>query len=269
MLTSGNRDPAGLFVARDSAGRVCGAALAQVMPGALGLLWPPSGESPEAEDALVAAACDWLRERGVKVCQAFPSADEMTEMAPLERAGFRHITQLVFLRRDVDRPQPSDLLSPPARCCPWTREPTPELLRVLLATHDGTLDCPELNGGRTPAELLDGFRQERPTNCAWWHTIDEGGEPVGVLLLDAGSEPLTLDVSYLGVVPAVRGRGIGATVLRFAHSIAAASGYATLSLSVDARNTPALRLYRRHGFVETDCREVWLTHWPSLGEPRQ
>jgi mycothiol synthase len=31
-----------------------------------------------------------------------------------------------------------------------------------------------------------------------------------------------------------------------------------LTVSVDARNEPAMKLYARHGFTEYDRREVWL-----------
>src|SRR5437868_2938864 len=70
----------GLFVARDSTGRLRAAALVQALPGALGVAWPPRGDSPGALDAVTAAACEWLRGRGVKVCQAFAAASEISDM---------------------------------------------------------------------------------------------------------------------------------------------------------------------------------------------
>src|SRR5438067_1561439 len=75
LLASGELDPAGLFVARDEHGAVRGAMLVQPLPGALGLAWPPraeaGGDRGVVEDAVVSAACGWLRSRGVKVCQVF------------------------------------------------------------------------------------------------------------------------------------------------------------------------------------------------------
>src|SRR6476659_7072412 len=59
-LTSDELEPVGVFVARDAPGRIRGAAMVQAMPGALGVAWPPRAESREIEDALTAAACDWL-----------------------------------------------------------------------------------------------------------------------------------------------------------------------------------------------------------------
>src|SRR5690606_31095561 len=109
----GKLDPAGVFVVRDG-GLVCGAVLAQALGGALGVLWPPQAESAADAEGLAAAACDWLRPRGVKVCQAFAARDDRPALASLERHGFRRVTQLVFLRRPLDpsrdRPHPDDWL---------------------------------------------------------------------------------------------------------------------------------------------------------------
>jgi mycothiol synthase len=258
-LTVGDYDPDGLFIARNAAGRVSGSIMVQAMPGALGVAWPPRGENKQIEDALALTACDWLRTSGVKVCQAFASTEECSDMASLERNGFDRVTQLVFMRREVDIVAGWSRSSRvPARCCPWSGVLTDEEAGVLLATQEATLDCPELNGVRTPQEVLDGFSPGSPTNCSWLYTIDEGGEMIGVLLFDKGPEPFVLELSYLGLIPSVRGRGLGGTALAFANAVAAGCGYQSVSVSVDARNEPALRLYRRHGFVETGKQEVFL-----------
>ena len=36
-----------------------------------------------------------------------------------------------------------------------------------------------------------------------------------------------------------------------------------VTLSVDARNDPALRLYHRHGFRMLDRKDVYLALWPA------
>jgi mycothiol synthase len=264
-MLSGEHDSAGLFVARDKAGQVCGAVLAQALPGALGVVWPPCGDSPEAEDALAAAACGWLRGRGVKVCQAFAAANEKPDMAPLARAGFQHITQLVLMRRELSPPPP--LLYPPARSLTITPEPRPHspgFRATLLATYEATRDCPELNGGRTPDELLAGLADPTPAMDCYMATAQEGA--VGVLMLSAVPVLGAVDLAYLGVVASARGQGFGGEVLRFAITEALRGRADALTLSVDARNDPALRLYRCHEFVETDRREVWLAELGTIND---
>ncbi|HEY1190752.1 MAG TPA: GNAT family N-acetyltransferase [Gemmata sp.] len=251
----------GLFVAR-AGGRLCAAALAQALPGALGVTCPPRGDSPEAGDAVVRAACEWLRARGVKVCQAFADGDEVAHMGPLERAGFLRTTELAFLRRDVtpDAPAPP---GPGARLN-FSAESAPfadEFLAALLATHDGSLDCPELNATREPRELLDGFVYPA---FGWWFSARCDGEPVGLFSCAVGAEDAgAADLTYIGVVPSARGRGVGAELLGFALVSAARAGAKRVSVSVDVRNEPAVRLYSRAGFTEYERRGVWLAAWPT------
>ena len=52
---------------------------------------------------------------------------------------------------------------------------------------------------------------------------------------------------YLGIAPHARGQGLGALMMRQALAVAGASGCGLLSLAVDSRNAPALKLYYRSG----------------------
>ena len=211
-LLSGG-ESSGLFVARDADGKLRATTLVQALPGAMGVSWPPRGDSPEAEDAVTSAACAWLRSQRVKVCQAFAASDEVADMAPLERHGFRHVTQLVFLRRELSpgaTPAPTRELTFIADGPPFSFE----FEGTLLATHEDTRDCPELNESRTLDELLRGFTTSASGE---WYLVRRGTERAGVLMLEFAAEE-TIDLTYIGVVPAVRGRGIGAELLKFALS---------------------------------------------------
>jgi ribosomal protein S18 acetylase RimI-like enzyme len=253
-------DTTGLFVARDSDSRLRAATLVQLLPGAAGVIVPPRGDSATAREAVAVPACAWLRARGVKVCQAFAAPAETEYAVPLERHGFRHVTQLVFMQCEAGSVR--DVPSPTLRWSAWPERPAAEQLDLLLATHEGTLDCPELNAPRTPAEIVAGFQPDNITDRMWWTCRDESGTPVGVLLVLGGPGGV-LEISYLGLVAAARGRGLSRAIIRFAERVASDAEYRSLSVSVDARNTPAMRLYARHGFVEYDRREVWLAAWPG------
>ncbi|MBM3982726.1 MAG: GNAT family N-acetyltransferase [Planctomycetes bacterium] len=255
-------DASAVFVAR-GAGRVCAAALVQAMPGALGVAWAPRGDSTEAVDAATVAACDWLRARGAKVCQAFAPASERDAMAPLERAGFRHTTQLVFLRRELSAG--CFILSRPPRPFTLVQQVRPfseRFAAILVATHDGTGDCPELNAGRSGTELLEGFGG---TERTLWHLAEHDGAGIGVIVTEVDPATAVAELTYIGIVPSYRGRGYGTDLLYLAMAGVATQHGRELTLSVDARNAPALRLYARHGFVECDRREVWLATWSASG----
>ncbi|MCI0702501.1 MAG: GNAT family N-acetyltransferase [Planctomycetia bacterium] len=253
----------GVFVARDAEGKLRAATLVQALPGALGLSWAPNGDSTDAQDAVVVAANTWLRSQGVKVCQTFASADEVADMALLERHGFRHITQLVFLSRDLTGDGAA--LEPLTGELSLVAEGPPvslEFESTLLATHEGTLDCPELNAPRTPAEILAGFMSSAPGE---WFLVKRDREPVGVFMFEADPRQDASELTYIGVVPELRGQGFGSQLLNFAVGGAALTDASALNVSVDARNTPAMKLYARHGFIEYDRREVWLA---QFNEPR-
>ena len=67
-----------------------------------------------------------------------------------------------------------------------------------------------------------------------------------------------MDVVYMGLLPQCRGRGFGRAILH--HAVKVARDYACelVTLAVDAGNTPAVRLYRDCGFVETTRRRAWI-----------
>jgi ribosomal protein S18 acetylase RimI-like enzyme len=270
-LLARERDSFAVFAARDDAGRVRGAVLAQALPGALGVAWPPRAERSDAEDSLVAAACNWLRGRGVKVCQAFPTADELPDAAALERNGFRRVTQLVSMRREVDADQDRTAwhAETPVMFAPYRRREVAPFGTVLLATYEGSLDCPELTGTRTTDDILAGYLRDDvlPPTADWYLAWRKTEAPkpedvLGVVILDAGPVPGTTEIAYLGLVPAARGKGYGDELVRFAIHSAAADKALAMTVSVDSRNEPALRLYRRHGFAEVERREVFLLQLP-------
>jgi len=256
LIASGDLDPAGLFVARGHSDRLLGAMLVSVMPGALGLAWPPVAprrNRSETEDALVAASCEWLRSRGVKVCQAFGEG-----LDALERAGFRNLTNLLELRRELhDDPPPIRHLN----FEPLSDANRETFITLLRASFDGSFDCPEVNGTRTEAELLTTY-EDMPADL--WHVAKRGAEPVGIVLLNAADDSTSCELTYLGLAPNFRGAGLGSELVSFARSAARNSGRLTLVLSVDERNLPARRLYEAQGFQASGARPVFLADWPAI-----
>lgn len=264
LFATGELDPGGLFVARAAHGTIRGAMLVQVMPGALGLAWPPTverGRGRDAiEDALVSGSAAWLRSRGVKVCQAFAREEERESFASLERGGFRSLTKLLELRRNLE-----DIQTRPSR---MQFEPIGDANRTafvaaLLASFEGSLDCPEVGGSRTEAELLASYTESSAQSTLWF-LAKLDGEPAGVVLLEEPSEPGVCELTYVGIAPRFRRRGLGAELVRFALQTARNTGHHSLHLSVDERNLPARRLYETLGFQASGERCVFLANWSSV-----
>ncbi|HEX5579544.1 MAG TPA: GNAT family N-acetyltransferase, partial [Candidatus Limnocylindria bacterium] len=80
-----------------------------------------------------------------------------------------------------------------------------------------------------------------PVGAAWFRLFDSNRPGYGFVNAD------TPEIS-IGVEASWRGRGVGRVLLNALVDMARANGHDALSLSVDARNAPALALYRSIGF---------------------
>lgn len=121
--------------------------------------------------------------------------------------------------------------------------------RLLGETFDGTLDCPELNGVRTHSQVLKTFLIGKPfrTGSSNWNTVWLNGQLAGCLLLTAHNREL-VELAYMGLVPAARGKRLGNKLIEMAKRQSLLWGASMLVVAVDSRNTPALQLYQRSGF---------------------
>jgi ribosomal protein S18 acetylase RimI-like enzyme len=91
-----------------------------------------------------------------------------------------------------------------------------------------------------------------------WLVVSTGGVDIGRLYLKRADD--ALDVVDISLLTAHRGRSLGSTILRDILSEAAATDR-YVSLHVEKFN-PALRLYRRLGFVTVEDRGVYdLMRW--------
>ena len=91
----------------------------------------------------------------------------------------------------------------------------------------------------------------------FWAEI-EGGEPIGVLMLNPAESPRNWELTYLGLVTPHRNKGYGKALLTVALATAHRGGAAGMILTTDARNRPALRLYEAVGFRACGSYDVFL-----------
>ena len=259
---AGRLDLSGLWVALRG-DRVVGAVLTQTLAGRAAAVWPPEvagtlGRGRIAA-ALVAAALDGLRAQGVRVAQALVDPESPVRAArDLTAGGLPRVSELVYMRRDVAPPiEPGPV---PLDWRPFSRSAEPEFREVLEATYEGSLDMPELEGVRSLDDILAGHRAAGRFRPELWRLGRVPGEPdaAAALLLSEPPEGGWWEVSYLGLTPRARGRGLGRTTLAHGLALAAERGVERLELAVDVRNLPAERLYLRTGFAPFERRAVHL-----------
>lgn len=201
--------------------------------------------------------------RGVRLMQAMVAPEAAAERDLFAEAGFKHLTELIYLERDVPVPVPRSLRCPPLEWEEYSSHAHREFARVIEGTYAGSLDCAALSGVRDIEDTLASHCAAGEFDPRNWLLVRSNREPVGVLLLARVPERAAVEVVYMGLLPQARGRGYGATFLRRAIEAARSQGAALLTLTVDAANTPARALYSSFGFREASRREVWMHIFPD------
>jgi ribosomal protein S18 acetylase RimI-like enzyme len=140
---------------------------------------------------------------------------------------------------------------------PYSARAHEQFVSAIAETYRHSLDCPALNGLRDMNDVLAGHKASGEFDPALWVLLCEhvpGAAHVGsthvahgVLLLSKMPPGDSLELVYLGLTPAARGRGLGDLLVKEALAAVAAQGASRLSLAVDSGNAPALKLYYRHG----------------------
>lgn len=204
---------------------------------------------------LIQAVCAHPSQDGVSVIQSLIDPGQVIEGQVLERAGLSRLAKLIYMQKTiglgehrVPRPRALGGCDRP-RVLTYSDSTHPDFARAIEASYVDTLDCPGLVGMRQTDQIIAGHKgtgQFDPSN--WLLYLDEAGEPIAVLLLAQVAQGSGLELVYLGVAPAYRGKGVGGALMRFAVSEAARFDGERMYLAVDDRNDPAMRLYTGMGF---------------------
>lgn len=253
------RSLAGLFAAWRN-GELLGAVLTEILPGESASLWPVrlvQGSRPSLAHQLLTHALAWLASQDVEMVQCVLSTDSGEDAERLRTAGFDHPCDLLCLLSEADRfptaPLATELMFdavPPGEL--------DELASVIEQTYEQTRDCPALDARRDCRQVLAGYVSTCRGDLSHWFVVRHACEPVGCLLLGHEAAGKTWEIVYMGLMPAVRGRGWGLDVVRQAQWLVSQQEGERLLLAVDAANEPALRIYAAAGFITWDRRSVFV-----------
>lgn len=229
---------------------------------------------PDAEKAVLVELVNRARGWGVEILQAVIEDDSPFPTHSLLGAGLSKLSTLFQMA--VDFP-PTGLRRDPMHSgvhvsLEWKRYSPADneaWIDWMDATYVRTADCPELNGLRTTASTLEGYLASSGTSKVgatspeWWAAFEKEPSIAGIrppiisafMLSDTGGR--FWELSYMGVVPGHRGRGLGHTTLLRAMTRAQELNAKRLTLAVDCRNSFAIRLYQLYGFQRTRQLEAW------------
>lgn len=229
------------------------AAIAVRNPGrTLGLVLSPLHHPQQRSKARTAIRelVDLVANRDAALLQAMFDPSRRLEIAAASETGFRHLARLRFMEADLPRLVREEIPRPPEIAIEPCGRTQPEALATLLArTYERTLDCPGLAGLRRTEDVLDGHRGSGRFAPELWFMLRVAGAPAGLSLFNPNPEAGCTELVYFGLVPEVRGQGLGTVLLRHALARLGPAAPPRIALAVDDRNAPALKLYRRHGFV--------------------
>jgi ribosomal protein S18 acetylase RimI-like enzyme len=241
--------------------------LALRLPGRTGIVMiPPPGElgiDPAAQLAVTGAGLAALHRHRLHYAQALLEPEAVGKRALLEQAGFGPLASLLYLERSARFPWVDP---PPASAVEWVRygPATHAAFAVtVLATYQDSLDCPELTGLRPIEDILAAHQASGRFDPDLWELARRDGQTAGCALLSRAAQGPIVELVYMGVVPAWRGRGVGDLLLRRALARCREAGARHITAVVDARNTPARRLYDRFAFGPVARREAYLYRWPA------
>ena len=242
-----------MWATLDESGGIRETVLCVPRAGRLGLLFvtPPRRRGRIAAlVALLEHVGRSLRDEALDMAQTLlPPSQRLTRRALLD-GGFHELATLLDLHRALE-PVDAAWMAPLPQGVTlhaYREARRAELLSILDATYEGTLDCPRLHGMRRTADILAGLRGSNGWVPGLWTMLHLDGAPSGTVLLTPSHEPGTVELAYLGLSPVARGRGLGRVLLSHGLSLASRRGFRSVRLAVDVNNDPARKLYRHFGF---------------------
>jgi mycothiol synthase len=232
-------------------GKLAWAMLPLLSPGRTALLFTSaewSCESPAAGE-LVKTVCRDLAGRDVQLAQVLIDPAQLPARRFFALQGFSEIAELNYLNGHPPRSAAAAILPPEMRLENYSPQTHEVFGRAILASYKESLDCPALTGVRHIEDIIAGHKATGEFDPGLWQVLMENSAPVGVLLLSRVVGADSLELVYLGLSPEARGRGLGDLLMRHAMQQVVRQNRRRLSLAVDRRNTPAMKLYFRFGMA--------------------
>jgi GNAT superfamily N-acetyltransferase len=237
--------------------RLVWALLPMTSPGRTGLILTPptlfTGTPPTAVKMLADAVCERWHGQGVQLAQFLLPPDESSLLEAYQSCGFEVLAELFYLQRTVGSPV-EVALPDGLKLHNYNTSTHASFAQAIVRSYEGSFDCPSLNGRRHIDDVIAGHKGTGLFDPSAWHLVTEHTEPRGVLILSPAQHNEVIELVYLGLTPESRGKGLGNALMRLAFNETTRLQRRELSLAVDSRNTPALKLYFRHGLRRVGSR---------------
>ncbi|HBJ38134.1 MAG TPA: hypothetical protein DDZ51_25945 [Planctomycetaceae bacterium] len=265
--------------------KLCGVAIAIRQPANSATLLAFQVVRDASSGEVLAPLVERLSQTGVTFIQS--GCDDDGQANVLAAGGFEPLANLVMMSLEADQfaVARESAGGKPARCdapaaVTWfdldqlgdnwmTR-----LNDVAGRTFIDTQDCPRLSDFRTAAEIVQGYAEATHFDRRLASLMRVDGDWAGCLILtlhpgtarteslshDAQTSPPeagAVELTYMGLVPEYRGKGLARQLLAKTICSAQANGASRVVLAVDRDNRPASAIYQRLGWREVIGEMVW------------
>jgi len=261
--------------------RMSGAAIAIRQPAGAATLIALQSTSPAAVLQVVQPLIDRLAATGTNFIQA--GCDDAIQGQLLQAAGFQLLAEMMLMSLDANRFPPYPHQSPGSSgagvnarndSAVWVNldqlgDRGRQLFSdIAITTFIDTRDCARLSDFRTAEEIVQGYLESPTFNPAMASLLQVQDQWAGCLILstycnselptgDPTTEQGVIELAYMGLVPAFRGRGLGRVLLAETIATSRAAGASRIVLAVDRENHPAVAIYRDLGWEEVLSESVW------------
>jgi len=239
-------------------GKIEWALLPVVSPGKTMLLFTPTRLPRRELRGVVAGCSDAVNQhyarRGVLLSQLLIEPSETALLTAYAGCGYTRLAELYYLQASIRGNEPMPGLPPGWEVSTYSPENHAVFGATIFDSYEGSKDCPSLNGARDVQDVMAGHKAAGDFDARLWFLLRENGQPLGTLLLNRSAGNTSVELVYLGIIPAARGRGVGDFLMQWALAVSGLEDRRHLSLAVDSQNNPALRLYYRHGLMRIGSR---------------
>ncbi len=241
---------------------ILGACLWVANPGKVASLYiTDPREYPQAIAALplcIEGAARDAGAAGLCLVQAIVEEQDHLSAQAYRNGGCEYLATLLYLERSDPWLSPRPVFPSGVSLETYSAENHAQFCRAIEESYVGALDCPRLTGLRSLEDVVRGHKAVGRFRENLWFLLVCDRKPVGVLLLAEVEAREALELVYLGLAREMRGRGLGTALMQLALRQLAAYSLRVCTVAVDAKNTPAMALYRKMRFRSKDSRVVYI-----------
>jgi ribosomal protein S18 acetylase RimI-like enzyme len=247
------------IVVLDDAKQIAGVLYSQQRPDGSVLLFPPVAETTEHLETLYDALDSFCRQHNASAAVLLVDHLQVIDRKTLEHYGhFEFLSEMVFLVSALNKDEIGSTVSSLVFESvedidrSWQR-----IVPLVEKTYQDSKDFPRLMGLMPIEGVLKNYQSVAAFSPDIWFFVQHGGQDIGVLLL-TDTQDGQLEITYMGLIPEVRGKGFGKELIRFAQQTAANRNGTFLLTSVDEQNAAALKSYLAAGFQAWDRKRLFI-----------